>query len=83
MQTVNDNNEEFNIDLKIIELLAKYGVTQTVKIDEGSEMVIYQALTKEDIDKVYVDEEGGLCIEYYGFQDNQGPAINGTVDIVE
>ncbi len=57
-----------DIDKEIREVLLSYGVTTPVEIEEEAKPYILNALTSSDIDKVYVDEEGGLCIEYLGEQ---------------
>ena len=55
-----------NIDEEIREVLLSYGVSTPVDIEEEAKQYILTALTSPDIDKVYVDDEGGLCIEYLG-----------------
>ena len=57
-----------DLDEQIRELLLSFGVTTPVEIEEEAKPYILDALTNPDIDKVYVDSEGGLCIEYLGEQ---------------
>ena len=54
------------IDEQIREKLLSFGVTTPVEIEEEAKQYILTALNNPDIDKVYVDSEGGLCIEYLG-----------------
>jgi len=55
-----------NIDKQIREVLLSYSITTPVEIEEEAKPYILTALTSPDVDKVYVDDEGGLCIEYLG-----------------
>lgn len=51
---------------KINYLLMYYGVTEPVKIDDDDREMVLTALNQADVNKIYVDKEGGLNIEYYG-----------------
>ena len=57
-----------DLDKQIREVLLSYGVSDPVEIEEEAKPYILTALTSPDVDKVYVDSEGGLCIEYLGEQ---------------
>jgi hypothetical protein len=46
--------------------LKTYGIVEEIKIDDGAEELILNALNQEDIDKVFIDAEGALVIEYHG-----------------
>jgi hypothetical protein len=67
MQTVilrNDNDREWTTLEKIRVELVKRGITQKVDIEEEAEELILNTLMRDDIDKVYVEEDGALIIEY-------------------
>jgi len=53
------------VDLIYMRLEA-FGIYDKIKIDDGIEDVLLSALTRNNIDTVSIDEEGGLVIEYKG-----------------
>jgi len=67
MQTVilrNENDREWTTIEKIRVELVKRGVSQPVEIEKEAEEMILETLMRDDVDKVYVDTEGALVIEY-------------------
>jgi hypothetical protein len=83
MQTLNELPEDLDINVKIIQLLAKHGIKENIKIDDGAEKMVLSALENEFIEKVWVDEEGGLCIEYLDKEEDKMddlPMINGSIN---
>jgi len=56
-------NQELTTDEEILTWLRYYGIHEHVEIEEEAKPMILVALRK-DIDKIYVDEEGGLNIEF-------------------
>ena len=67
MQTVilrNDNDREWTTLEKIRVELVKRGITQKVDIEKEAEELILDTLMRDDVDKVYVEADGTLVIEY-------------------
>lgn len=58
--------DEMTIDDKIKYLLLYYNVNKPINIEDNMKEMILSALNQNDINHVYVDEEEGLNIEYYG-----------------
>ena len=87
MQTIIDSNtddREWTLVEKIRVQLIKFGITDFGKlvIDKEAEQMLYDILTRDDINKVTLDDEGGLDIEYLE-NDPNGEEIkdnyNGTI----
>lgn len=51
---------------QIYQLLRSYGVHEKILIDNEAEDALLFALSENDIERVYVDEEGALMITYTG-----------------
>ena len=57
---------EKSIDDRIKELLLYYGVREAFEIEDEAKEHILNALSADDVARVYIDEENGLCIDCYG-----------------
>lgn len=86
----NGLTKDLSVDQQIINKLIEHGVTQNVVIDDGAEQKILDALNESGIEKVFVDEEGALVIEYneadknfVGTSDDQDKENYATVDYTE
>ena len=49
---------------EIYDILKTYNITEEIIIDDGAEELIINALKQEGIESVFIDEEGGLVIDY-------------------
>ena len=58
-------NKEPTIKQQIRARLEHFGITKTVYIEPEVEEIILNALNAEDVEKVYLDAEGGLVIESF------------------
>ena len=57
---------ELSVDDKIKTLLLFFGITESVEIEEDAKEMILLALSQDDVEKVYIDKDNGLCIDYSG-----------------
>ena len=57
------NTQQPTIKQQIRARLEHFGVTETVYIEKEVEEIILNALNADDVERVFVDEEGGLVIE--------------------
>lgn len=57
---------------EIYNMLLLYGITEKIKIDDKDVEVVFSALTAPGIEVVYIDNEGGLVIEYKDLEHEQG-----------
>lgn len=60
-----DNFEEVTIDAQIEDKLNSWGIYNFIIEDEAKEHVL-NALNSKDIERVYIDKENGLCIDFFG-----------------
>lgn len=58
MQTI---EEKFQL---IKEELLNWGITDSLSVAVGDEDMVLNLLRQDGIDKVYLDEEGGLVVEF-------------------
>ena len=61
----NDNFKEVTIDAQIEDKLNSWGIYNFVIEDEAKEHIL-TALNSKDIERVYIDNENGLCIDFFG-----------------
>ena len=52
------------IDKEINMWLTYYGVTESFEIEEEAKIEILNALRHDDVTRVYIDNDGGLMIEF-------------------
>jgi hypothetical protein len=57
------NTQEPTIKQQIRARLEHFGITESVYIEKEVEEIILNALNADDVERVYLDEEGGLVIE--------------------
>lgn len=57
-------SQELTTIEKIRSLLLSYGITDNILIEEEAESMILNALEKDNVFDVRIDEEGGLVIEF-------------------
>ena len=53
-----------SIDTEINTWLTYYGITEPFEIEEEAKIEILNALRHDDVTRVYIDQEGGLMIEF-------------------
>jgi hypothetical protein len=46
--------------------LKTYGIVEEIKIDDGAEELLLNALNQEDIESIFIEDDGTLVIEYSG-----------------
>jgi hypothetical protein len=66
IQPAVDLLSEIAVDKEIADLLAQFNIHESIPIDKEAKNMILSALRDPDVDKVWIDEEGGLNIEYRG-----------------
>lgn len=52
------------IDQELSTWLKYYGVDTSFEIENEAKVAILNALRQEDVSRVYIDDEGGLMIEF-------------------